>query len=77
MRLDQLQPQETAIVLAIQGQPEQVERLNAFGIMPGQMLQILRQAPWHGPLHLQVGGTELLLRAAMAQCISVKRCEPA
>ena len=76
VRLDQLQPQVPAIVLAVDGQPEHVERLSAFGILPGQMLQILRQAPWHGPLHLQVGGTELLLRAAMAACVSVKRCEP-
>ncbi len=73
MQLDQLQPREPAVILAVEGRQDQVERLSAFGLRPGQMLQILRRAPWSGPFHVQVGGTELLLRAALAQCVSVQR----
>ncbi len=39
------------------------------------MVQVLRRAPWAGPIHLQVGMTELMLRRGDARRIQV-RLEP-
>lgn len=50
-------------------------RLEALGLQPGQVVQVLRRAPWSGPIHLQVGMTELMLRRRDASRIQV-RLEP-
>lgn len=51
-------------------------RLEALGLQPGRVVQVLRRAPWYGPIHLQVGMTELMLRRRDACRIQVRPEEP-
>lgn len=46
-------------------------RLRALGLSPGQTIDVMRQAPWHGPLHLRIGTTEFMLRTEQARHIWV------
>jgi ferrous iron transport protein A len=46
-------------------------RLQALGLRPGQRLEVLRRAPWGGPIHVRVGMTELMLRRRDAACVAV------
>lgn len=48
-----------------------LHRLQALGLRPGRPMKLLRRAVLGGPLHLRLGTTELLLRAADATRIDV------
>jgi len=61
--------------VALSLDPGLVQRLGALGLQPGRVVQVLRRAPWAGPIHLQVGMTELMLRRSDARRIQV-RLEP-
>jgi ferrous iron transport protein A len=46
-------------------------RLNAMGFRIGKPLQLIRIAPFNGPLHLKLGNTEVMLRQQDAANIEV------
>ncbi len=46
-------------------------RLQGLGFRLGHTLTLLRMAPFHGPLHLRLGNTEVMLRRADADHITV------
>lgn len=62
---------QDARVVALGGDSGLRHRLQALGLRPGQRVQVLRRAPWGGPIHLQVGMTELMLRRRDAARVAV------
>ena len=46
-------------------------RLNALGFRIGKQVQVVRFAPFNGPLHLKLGNTEVMLRQQDADNIEV------
>ena len=61
-RLVDLAPGASATVQALTADPGLRQRLEALGLRPGQVVQVLRRGWWSGPLHVRVGMTELMLR---------------
>jgi len=71
--LDTLHPGESATVLALHAGAELHRRLAALGLRVGKHVRILRRGRFAGPLHIRVGTTDLMLRAADASLIQVQR----
>ncbi len=46
-------------------------RLNALGFRIGKPLELIRTAPFNGPLHIKLGNTEVMLRQQDADNIEV------
>ncbi len=46
-------------------------RLNAMGFRIGKPLELIRIAPFNGPLHIKLGNTEVMLRQQDAANIEV------
>ena len=61
-RLVDLTPGATATVRELEADGGLRQRLEALGLRPGQIVQVLRRGWWSGPLHVRVGMTELMLR---------------
>jgi len=46
-------------------------RINALGFRIGKTLQVIRVAPFNGPLQLRIGNTDIMLRQQDAKHIEV------
>ncbi len=46
-------------------------RLMAMGLGFDQEIELIRIAPWGGPIHVRVGTTDLMLRRLDAQAVQV------
>ena len=62
LRLVDLPRGSQATVEALAAEAGLRQRLEALGLKPGQVVQMLRRGAWAGPLHVRVGMTELMLR---------------
>lgn len=62
---------QKALIERIELGSELTARLRALGLAPGQLIGLMRQAPWNGPLHLRLGTTEIMLRQDQARHIFV------
>ena len=71
MRLADLTPGASAIVTAISGASRIASRLMELGFVPGAAVQVLRRAPFGGPIQYRVHGVSISMRIAEAACISV------
>ena len=47
-------------------------KLHSIGLMPGDMVRIIRQAPFSGPILLEVNGREIALGRGIAEKIDVE-----
>lgn len=48
------------------------KRLEDMGLTPGVELRVVKSAPFHGPIELQVRGSRLVIGRGMAERILVK-----
>lgn len=71
MRLADLSPGASAIVTAISGASRVASRLMEMGFVPGAAVQVLRRAPFGGPVQYRVHSVSISMRIAEAACISV------
>jgi ferrous iron transport protein A len=71
MRLADLTPGASAIVTAISGASRIASRLMEMGFVPGAVVQVMRRAPFGGPIQYRVHSVSISMRAAEAACISV------
>jgi ferrous iron transport protein A len=51
--------------------PDEQRRLTELGLRTGARIEVLRRAPFGGPLAVRVGGSRLALRLAQARRITV------
>lgn len=74
---------ESGIIIAITGSPRHghgrfghnwgfKQRLEDMGLTPGTKVTIVKSAPFHGPIELQVRGSRLAIGRGMAERILVK-----
>jgi DtxR family Mn-dependent transcriptional regulator len=71
--LTELQPGSTGIVLQIwDDTPELLRYLGGLGIYPGETIAVLEIAPFQGPIHVHVGGTDQALGREAAQHVVVE-----
>lgn len=70
-RLVDLPPGASATVCALAADAGLRQRLEALGLRPGQVVQVLRRGWWSGPVHVRVGMTELMLRRRDAARVSL------
>lgn len=72
-RLDQVQPGQRCIVLALEGDTGNVRRLMELGIVPGTAVEVVRRAPFGDPTEVRVRDVNLSVRRTETACIHVER----
>jgi ferrous iron transport protein A len=70
-RLSSLATGQTATVQALHVDSGFQFRLHALGFRIGKTLQVIRSAPFNGPLQLRLGHTDVMLRRQDAHNIEV------
>jgi ferrous iron transport protein A len=46
-----------------------------LGFVPGAVVEVLRRAPFSGPVQYRIQGVSVSMRASEAKCVSVTRME--
>jgi ferrous iron transport protein A len=70
-RLTTLQPGRKAVITAVHAADGLYQRLTALGFRRGQVIEIIRQGAFTGPLQVRLGTTDVIIRSADAACIHV------
>lgn len=70
--LNQLLPTQGGTITAVNTDVELTRRMSALGPRPGRRVEVVRIAPWQGPLQIRVGHTELMIRRADAAKINIR-----
>lgn len=71
MRLADLAPGSTAIISSVNGTGRVAIRLMEMGFVPGTVVEVLRRAPFGGPVQYRVHGVSVSMRASEAGCVTV------
>lgn len=71
MTLDQVPTRTPVTVAAVTASPAEQRRLTELGLRHGARVEVLRRAPFGGPLALRVADGLLALRRSQAGDISV------
>lgn len=61
-------------VLSISGGGGLDIKLRSIGLLPGDYARVIRQAPFGGPILLEVNGREIALGQGVAKKIEVEEC---
>jgi len=69
--LSDLHPGQAALIAAVHADEALHHRLAALGFRIGNRVQLMRRGRWAGPLHVRLGATDVILRQAEADLISV------
>ncbi|MFP3985666.1 MAG: ferrous iron transport protein A [Candidatus Bathyarchaeia archaeon] len=81
--LTHLKDGETAIIVSLNASPRYShgrhghkwgfqKRLEDMGLTPGTKITVVKSAPFHGPIELQVRGSRLAIGRGMAERIMVR-----
>ena len=71
MTLDKAKSGKLCVVRGIMGGSALRQRLAALGIHPGDIMQIVREALFHGPVLVRVNDVELAIGRGIASRIEV------
>jgi DtxR family Mn-dependent transcriptional regulator len=72
--LTNLKPKEKGVLVKITNEKHDVlEYLNALGLMPKALLEVVEKAPFNGPITVKINGTKKALSFEMASIIYVKK----
>lgn len=71
--LSSLHPGEIATIASIHADEPLHQRLLALGFRTGKKIEVIRRARFSGPFQVRIGTTDILLRKAEAEKISVHR----
>jgi ferrous iron transport protein A len=63
---------ETLIIASVEGEAGLTRRLREMGFHTGCEVRVLGRAPFNGPFVVQLHDSVLALRAAEAECLSIK-----
>lgn len=72
-RLSELQTGASAVIGAIGAETDLRLRMHALGLIPGRRIQVVRRAPFRGPLQVRSGHTCLLIRLEEARSIQLEQ----
>jgi len=73
MYLSNLRPGERARIAFLDTQTAIEQRIAAFGLMCGEIVEVTRIAPMGDPMAVWCAGTEIMLRKSEAGSIRVNR----
>jgi Fe2+ transport system protein FeoA len=59
-------------IVSIEGNPRTRNKLSQFGLYPGDLVMVVRFAPFDGPVLLEVRGMEIALGRSIAEHILVE-----
>ncbi|MEI7700815.1 MAG: FeoA family protein [Planctomycetia bacterium] len=72
LRLADVVPGGTAVVTGVSSGYSISSRLMEMGFVPGAVVQVLRRAPFRGPVQYRIQGVSVTMRPADACCVSVE-----
>jgi Fe2+ transport system protein FeoA len=72
-RLADLEAGASAVIGSIGAESELRLRMHALGLIPGRRVQVVRKAPFHGPMQVRSGHTCLLIRLEEARSINLEQ----
>ena len=75
MRLSDVQLGESIRIVSFEGGKNLEGKLRQLGILPGDCVRVLRQAPFKGPLLIEVRGREIALGQGVITKIRVEGIE--
>ncbi len=56
---------------AINAEQSLYQRLIALGFRVGKSIKVMRKASFHGPIHVRIGSTDVILRESEAKLINI------
>jgi len=68
----QLRAGQSASIESLSGEADLVQRLYEFGLMEGEIVEVLGFAPLGDPLEIRIGNTRLSLRRREAAVVGVR-----
>lgn len=74
--LDAMTPGQSARITALGGDTPFAKRLHAMGFRAGQVVRVLRRAPFSGPMHVRLGATDVMLRTREAALVGIEKLDP-
>ncbi|MES2200855.1 MAG: FeoA family protein [candidate division FCPU426 bacterium] len=72
MRLDELKPGESAVIVSLKHEGLRLQRLLEMGLFEGGAITLVRRAPLGDPIEVRLTDYNLSLRQADAMLIEVK-----
>ena len=72
LRLADIDPGATAVVTEVASGYSISSRLMEMGFVPGAVVQVLRRAPFRGPVQYRIQGVSVTMRPTDARCVSVE-----
>lgn len=63
-------------IVQIDADGDLAARMTALGLSPGRRVRVIRRSPFHGPIQVRTGQTDLIIRRAEADHIQVCPYEP-
>jgi Fe2+ transport system protein FeoA len=72
MPLASLEPGNCAVVDSVSANASIASRLLELGFVPGAVVQVIRQAPFGGPVQYRIQGVSLTMRTADAVSVRVR-----
>jgi ferrous iron transport protein A len=72
IRFSELQPGMRAQVQGYTTTGDGVDRFADLGLVPGAEFEVVRQAPFGGPLEICIAGSSLCLRRCDGDCVLLK-----
>lgn len=71
LRLTELQPGQSAIVVGMCNSCRLATRLMELGVVPGATIEVLRKAPFGDPIQYRICGAVISMRSMEAACVKV------
>lgn len=63
-------------IVQVSAEGDLAARMSAMGLLPGRRVRVIRRSPFHGPIQVRTGQTDLIIRRAEADQIQVCPYEP-
>jgi len=61
-------------IVRIDANAELTARMRALGLMPGRQVKVMRRSPFHGPIQVRAGQTDLIIRRSEAATVQLRPC---
>lgn len=63
-------------IVQVSAEGDLAARMTALGLFPGRRVRVIRRSPFHGPIQVRTGQTDLIIRRTEADQIQVCPYEP-
>jgi ferrous iron transport protein A len=72
--LDTLPAGRCGTIVHIDASFDLLARMRALGLLPGHRVKVIRRSPFHGPIQVRAGQTDIIIRRAEAAGIQITPC---